>query len=103
MKHSNGKISPTSVEGLDTGCEVNPVPGGCLSCPLPLCRYDDTRGFINWQKRQQRAKAKAVSASGNSRPLVTEMAVEFGIKERQVYRIVARERRAVGVINDHSR
>ena len=82
-----GPVRPSFYQ--DDGCEVCP---SCLACPLPLCRYDDPGGFRNWQQREKRAKAKAIIASGHSRPLVTEMAVAFGITERQVYRIMARER-----------
>jgi len=24
----------------DKGCYINPIPWGCLTCPLPACKYD---------------------------------------------------------------
>ena len=48
--------SPTYSHYPDNGCEVSP---SCLSCPLPLCRYDDPQGYENWKHRQRRARAKA--------------------------------------------
>ena len=45
---------------LDDGCEVNAIPGGCLSCPLPLCRYDDEGGFHNWRNRQRRERKRTL-------------------------------------------
>ena len=47
---------PTYSHYEDRGCE--PALPSCLSCPLPLCRYDDERGYANWKRRQQRAKVR---------------------------------------------
>ena len=83
------------MQPLDDGCEVNPVPGGCLSCPLSLCRYDDPGGFRNWQERERRAKLKALlKAGGKPAVLASTIAANFSVTTRQGWRILARERRA---------
>ena len=83
------------MQPLDDGCEVNPVPGGCLSCPLPLCRHDDEAGFWNWQDRERRAKLKALlQAGGKSTVLASAIAAEVSVTTRTGWRILARERRA---------
>ena len=27
------------------GCEINPIPMGCLSCPLDICKYDNPSDY----------------------------------------------------------
>ena len=76
-------------DALETGCDVNPVPFGCLRCPLPLCRYDDPQGYENWQRKQKRAELKVTVVSSMA---VREAAQRLGVTERTVYRIIARER-----------
>ena len=73
----------------EIGCDVNPVPFGCLRCPLPLCRYDDPQGYKNLQRRQNRAELKITVVSSMA---VREAAQRLGVTERTVYRIIARER-----------
>jgi hypothetical protein len=48
---------PTHSHYVDDGCEVSP---SCLSCPLPLCKYDDPGGYQNWLGRRRRARLKGV-------------------------------------------
>ena len=44
MNLESGKKERHLPETFDVeGCEVSPGPLGCLSCPLPVCRYDDPR------------------------------------------------------------
>jgi len=30
---------------LENGCEANPIPRGCLTCPLPQCKYDNQTAY----------------------------------------------------------
>ena len=46
------------MQPLDDGCEVNPVPAGCLSCPLPFCSGPD------WQPRRSAHQLGVCGACG---------------------------------------
>ena len=73
---------------LDKGCEVNPVRLGCLSCPLPFCKYDDPGAYRNWRDRKHRARVIAgMKAEGLNIP---QAAQEFGLTERTIYRYKAK-------------
>ena len=79
------------MQPLDDGCEVNPVPGGCLSCPLPLCRYDDEAGFRNWQSRGKRARDRAViKARAEEGMKVEELTKQYRLVARTIFRVLER-------------
>lgn len=68
------------------GCEVNPVPLGCLSCPLPVCKYDMPNP--EERKRSERAKLRLdrsleLLAQGLT---VREVARQLGVSTRLVHR-----------------
>lgn len=68
------------------GCEVNPVPLGCLSCPLPTCKYDLPNP--EERKRSERAKLnrdRALELLGSGLT-VAEIARELGLSTRVIFR-----------------
>lgn len=77
-----GDMLPEKTRYRDDGCEVHPQ---CLTCPLPRCRYDEPgglRGMLSaWRDRQVvelRSKGAAVE----------EIAEQFGVSRRTVFRIL---------------
>ena len=75
----------------DEGCVESPT---CLECPLPQCKLDDPR----WYRRLLRQRKDlmiiaSIDTKGHSKgPAVAEAAARFGITERTVYRVIARNR-----------
>lgn len=69
----------------DRGCEAAPR---CLSCPLERCRYDDPAAYQ--RLRTGDVEAKALTLQG-MRP--SEIAAHQGVRERTVFRRLARLRR----------
>ena len=75
-------------EDLGTyGCEENPVPYGCLECPLPACKYDGFRVRSQARRRQRDQPIVDAFAEGLN---VAEVARMFGVSQRTVYRVQAR-------------
>ncbi len=69
------------------GCEVS---RSCLDCPLPLCRYEDPYWRREWNLVwRHQAIAAAVREQGKT---VNEVAKEFGIARRSVFRILRQEK-----------
>ncbi len=72
----------------DTGC-----PGGCdasLSCPRPRCVYDDP----GWRTRDKRALRDAAIVWRHARGgRAVEIAAEFKVCDRTVYRALEKNRR----------
>ena len=81
------RTTPPSIH--PEGCEVNPIRFGCLSCPLPFCKYDDPDAYRNWQDRQHRRQVKAAMQA--ERLTVAQAAQKFGLTERTIYRYKAEE------------
>ena len=73
----------------DKGCEASPGRLGCLSCPLPFCRYDDPVSFRNWQDRKRRALVTAAMQADSLS--VAQTAQRFGLTIRTVSRYKANE------------
>lgn len=71
----------------DTGCDAYP---SCLACPLPRCKYDDP-GWLQRERRLLRDRALLSLHGANGRS-VEELARDFGISERTVFRIISRHR-----------
>jgi len=64
----------------DTGCDLHLE--GCLTCPLPRCRYDP--GGVREILRQERARSVAEAAMrGGS---VAEVCQQFQISRRTFFR-----------------
>ena len=79
----------------DTGCDVNPVPNGCLNCPLPMCKHDDETWYLAWKREHKAAIAMLVIGpdSGSvSRNQAEELAATLGVTPRTVYRIAKRSK-----------
>lgn len=63
------------------GCEeVSPT---CLTCPLPICKYDDPGVLTRWRRQE---RDREVIAAMQTMP-VEDVARRFGISERTAYRI----------------
>ena len=69
----------------DRGCEAAPR---CLSCPLARCRYDDPAAYHSLRRGD--VEAQTLTAQG-MRP--SEIAAHQGVRERTVFRRLARLRR----------
>lgn len=73
---------------------MNPVVGGCLTCPLPQCKYDDPIWYQAWRRRQKDDEIVArVRELGQTPRAEVTVSVEIGVTERTVFRILARDRR----------
>ena len=78
-------VVPEHFPYRDDGCEVSP---SCLSCPLPICKYDDPAWF---QREKQKKKDRRVIAALRGDGLsVQEVAVRFDISQRTIFRILRR-------------
>lgn len=68
----------------DWGCEVNPIPKGCLSCPLPACKYDDP----NWRRKakiiERHNQMLVYKREGYSIKTIAHL---FGLSTRQLKRV----------------
>jgi len=73
--HPNG--TPFNVQG-DDGCSLH---DRCVTCPLPVCRYEEPRGL---QTVRSKIRAEAIRAAfkGN----VKETAKQFGVSDVTVWR-----------------
>ena len=80
----------------DLGCEVNPVEKGCLTCPLPGCRYDVSHTvYLGWVLEQKDRKVvvtvRELADSGLSHnKAVRRAAEEWSLTMRTIYRILER-------------
>ena len=74
-KHDQAVLYP------DTGCEHSP---SCLSCPLPLCKYDLPRSYSTRPyTREQIVETQRLLAGGATQ---AEIARVLGKSTRSVYR-----------------
>ena len=90
MDMARSDTLPEHARFPDTGCDLAP---SCLSCPLPVCRYDAAphAGEDRWERDDRifALRKKGVPTG--------ELARAFGVSARQVARIVQRGgRSAVG-------
>jgi hypothetical protein len=79
----------------DRGCDYHPA---CLSCPLPICRYD-TEGLAE-AKRQRDEEIISLASQGWSVYLLT---TRFQIGRRTLRTLLQRGRRALlseGMVED---
>lgn len=72
------------------GCHVNPIPKGCLSCPLARCLYDFKRPEVAFKRIQRQPFERAVLSALATGRGVDHIAGNFGISPRTVYRIKER-------------
>jgi hypothetical protein len=78
---------------LENGCEANPIPLGCLTCPLPQCKYDDQTAYQTMLKVRRHQAILDVYREMPGYPTnmerVEAVAKAMNITGRTVYRIVA--------------
>ena len=72
------------------GCSVSPGLHGCLKCPLPSCRYEDSEGYRAWLKAK--TDQQLITAMQRDRLTVSTAAERFGVTKRTVYRTLARQK-----------
>jgi hypothetical protein len=77
---------PEHAQYQDSGCEVSPT---CLSCPLPVCRYELPGGLASVQRRPRNSEVVALHGSGVS---VERLSEQFGLSRRSIFRILAAAR-----------
>lgn len=71
---------PENASYKDTGCDIHP---SCLSCPLPVCRYDvpgGKRAVLNTYRDQRIAALRR----NNTVPVVAGL---VGVSRRTVVRV----------------
>ena len=74
-------LPPEYCHYRDEGCEL---ADSCLSCPLPVCVYEEPGGKRHLLKKQRdRKMAKLFTEEGKE---VKELAQIFGISQRTVQR-----------------
>lgn len=75
---------PENTRYADDGCEASV---SCLTCPLPMCKYDDP----GWTTRQDRGRRDdEIFRLRKTGIPVPELARQFGVSTRTVHRIVQR-------------
>lgn len=74
-------------EDRNLGCHVNPVPFGCLECPLQTCLHDDV---LLYRSRSVQAHDLQVA---DARLTMEETMLRFNLQRRTVFRILARVRK----------
>lgn len=82
-------------EHSDLGCEINPIPFGCLECPLPQCIYDDPKMFqrLRGQAHDLTVANMVAKIEVTKQAAVDMVADQLEIESRTVYRILERVRR----------
>ncbi|MDA1297560.1 MAG: helix-turn-helix domain containing protein [Chloroflexi bacterium] len=75
---------PENTRYVDDGCEASE---SCLTCPLPMCKFDDP----GWMRREDRGQRDdeifRLRKAGISVP---ELARQFRVSTRTVHRIIQR-------------
>ncbi len=69
----------------DTGCDVSP---SCLSCPLPVCKFENRLFAGSEEKRQLYANVYKARLTGVK---VNDLAVMFNVAPRTVSRIISKK------------
>ena len=68
------------------GCEVNPIPWGCLTCPLEVCRYDlpaPEQARLNTGTRD-----RDIALAWEHGEPARSIAARTGLSERTVHRAI---------------
>lgn len=79
---------PEHAQYQDLGCEVSPT---CLTCPLPVCRYELPGGLASVLRRPRNSEVVTLHRSGIS---VERLSQQFNLSRRSIFRILAAARRA---------
>ena len=81
---------PENTTFVDRGCEYSPRladgTGGCLVCPLPVCRFDVAGGVPRIKTLLRDRELVAARSEGSAK----ELAERFGISRRSVFHAIAR-------------
>ena len=73
-------VLPEDKNWHDTGCSIAPA---CLSCPLPVCKYDMPAGVVSARSVMRVPLIRALRARGLND---TEVAQRLGVSRRAIYR-----------------
>jgi hypothetical protein len=79
---------PENTRYRDDGCDISAT---CLDCPLPRCRYEEPgglRGVLNHHRDEKMLQMRLTGMS------VEDLAVQFGVSRRTVFRIIGSSRKA---------
>ena len=88
LLNANPKALPEGSYYPDNGCNIAPA---CLSCPLPLCKYDDPE----WQGQNERsARDRQIVWRWGRGQRSREIAAAFDVNERTVQRVLYEHRKA---------
>ncbi len=79
-------LLPEHMNYRDDGCEVSPT---CLTCPLPVCRYEVPGGLAALQRRPRDAELLALYRAGAG---IDGLCRRFGLSRRSIFRIIAAAR-----------
>lgn len=80
---------PEQMHYADTGCEAS---ASCLTCPLPMCKFDDPAWYHAYKTRE---RDREVAAAFREEGLAAfEVADRLGISMRTVRRALRREKLA---------
>ena len=78
-------LPPERCHYRDEGCEF---ADSCLSCSLPQCVYEQSRGRQHWLKRLRAGEIKRLfTAEGRG---VKELSIMFGVSQRTIQRALKR-------------
>ena len=86
MRRARRDALPEHTPYADTGCEVH---HSCLSCPLVRCRYDEPGGARRLLSQGRDRQIAALQRAGEG---ISEIARQFGVSRRTVFRALARGR-----------
>jgi hypothetical protein len=81
-------LLPEQIQYRDDGCEVSP---SCLTCPLPVCRYEVRGGLAALQRGPRDAELMDAHRKGAG---IETLCRQFGLSRRTVFRILAAARQA---------
>lgn len=77
---------PEHAQYQDFGCEVSPT---CVTCPLPVCRYELPGGLASVQRRPRNSEVVDLHRRGVS---VERLSQQFSLSRRSIFRILAAAR-----------
>ena len=75
----------------DSGCDLY---ASCLRCPLPQCRYEVSGGATALLRSGR--DASILAAAGRSGTTVDDLARNFGLSRRTIFRVLERDKRGRG-------
>ena len=82
---------PEHMDYRDTGCDLY---ASCLRCPLPQCRYEVNGGATAILRNGR--DERILAAAGRRGTTVDDLARDFGLSRRTIFRVLERNRRGRG-------